>query len=324
MSPTKDGRVGIAWRRQNASLHAINVLAGNVHATATGTTVASRPTALPWRIPVTQRKFLATTLAVGVAALLLWPADARAQHRHGGRGHVSVGVGYGPYYYPSFYGSWWYPYGYPYGWYPPYYGYGYVDSSLRLQVEPRETEVFIDGYWAGTVDDFDGFFQRLHLDPGEHELELYLAGHRSAKQKIYLQPNATFRVRHTMVPLGAGETPDARPVPPAGAPRRGNYDAFGRPERPERPEAPARSERPGRSEQSEFGTLAIRVQPGEAEVIVDGESWSGADDADRLVIQLPVGDHRIEVRREGFATYTSTVRIRAGETANVNVSLARE
>ena len=27
------------------------------------------------------------------------------------------------------------------------------ESSLRLQVTPRETEVFVDGYFAGTVDD---------------------------------------------------------------------------------------------------------------------------------------------------------------------------
>lgn len=49
--------------------------------------------------------------------------------------------------------------------YPP-------DSSLRLQVSPKETEVFVDGYYAGTVDDFDGMFQRLHLERGEHEVAL--------------------------------------------------------------------------------------------------------------------------------------------------------
>ena len=280
------------------------------------------------------RRSIATTLGLVVAASLLWPTSGFAQY-HGGHGHarVAVGVGFGPYYYPPyFYGSFWYPYGYPYGWYPPYYGYAsYPESSLRLQVEPKETEVFIDGYWAGTVDDFDGFFQRLHLEPGENELELYLAGHRSAKQKVYLQPNATFRVKHTMVALAPGDAPDPRPVPPPGSQRRApSYDALGRQERSERPERPDAErpepprERTDRSERSEFGTLAIRVQPGEADVLVDGESWDGPNGAERLVIQLPAGEHRIEVRREGFSPYTSTVSIRAGETTNVNVSLARE
>ena len=39
-----------------------------------------------------------------------------------------------------------------------------ADSSMRLQVKPLDTMVFVDGYFAGIVDDFDGTFQRLHGD----------------------------------------------------------------------------------------------------------------------------------------------------------------
>jgi hypothetical protein len=304
---------------------------------------------LAWEDLVTYRKLMATTLGAVLAASILWPVDAQAQRRRvvrraPVRSSVVVGVGvspfyYRPYYRPFFYDPW-FAYGYPYGWFPPPYGYGYgygyPESSLRLQVEPKQTEVFIDGYWAGTVDDFDGFFQRLHLEPGEHDLELYLQGYKSAKQKIYLQPNGTFRIRHAMVPLAPGDTPDPRPAARAGSPQRGSqgsYDAFGRPGRPEPPDRPESPDRPGRpeppdrpnrSDRSAFGTLAIRVQPGEAEVLVDGEEWDGPDGSERLVIQLPEGEHRIEVRRDGYSTYTSTVRIRDGETTNLNVSLARE
>ena len=57
-----------------------------------------------------------------------------------------------------------YGYGYPYYW-GGYWGGGYYRSynpnnalgAARLQVSPRETEVFVDGYYAGVVDDFDGF-----------------------------------------------------------------------------------------------------------------------------------------------------------------------
>lgn len=152
---------------------------------------------------------------------LLWPADAHAQRRgavHGGRARSAVVVG-GYYYRPLFFDPW-YGWGYPYGWYPPYAYAGVYNqsASLRLQVEPKDTEVFIDGHFAGTVDDFDGMFQRLHVEPGEHDLELYLPGHRSVRQKVYLQPQATFRVRHTMQPAAPGDPPDARPV---GAPSAG-------------------------------------------------------------------------------------------------------
>jgi hypothetical protein len=85
-----------------------------------------------------------------------------------------------------------------------------LESSLRLQVTPRETEVFVDGYFAGRVDDFDGRFQRLRIQPGEHELTLYLEGHRKVTQRVLIQPRATFRIRYTMSPLAAGDVPDVR------------------------------------------------------------------------------------------------------------------
>ena len=309
---------------------------------------------------MTQGKLTAFAMGAGAIGAMLCPPDAHAQrravvHRAPARGtvHVGVGVGARPYYRPYYrsyyyrpyyygYGGWpyypWYPYGwgfgvgygygYGYGWPAPYaYGPAYYDisSSLRIQVEPRETEVFIDGYWAGTVDDFYGFFQRLHLEPGEHELELYLQGHRSIKQKVYLQPNATFRVRHTMVPLAPGEASDPRPVPRATS-QPGRYDAFGRRQGPPpaREGATADTAPPERAEADAFGALAVRVQPRDAEIVIDGERWDSPPSAERLVVELPEGEHRVEIRKDGFETYVSTVRVRRGETTTVNVSLARE
>ena len=282
---------------------------------------------------MTRGKLMTVALGAIVLVSMLYPAEAHAQRRRvirraPVRSSVVVGFGVAPYYYRSRFYDPWFAYGYPYGWFPPYgygyaygYGRGYYDSaSVRVQVEPRETEVYIDGSWAGTVDDFDGFFQRLHLEPGEHDVELFLDGHRSVRQKIYLQPNGTFRIRHTMIPLGAGDTPDPRPVAPPRQQRDPTdpYDAFGRAERRERPEPPERSE------QGSYGSLAIRVQPGDADILIDGEPWEGPDTSDRLVVELPGGEHRIEVRKTGFATYSSTVRVRRGETTTLNVSLARE
>jgi hypothetical protein len=268
---------------------------------------------------VTRSKTCALACALVGAALLL-PTDAHAQRRRVVRsgGARSVIVVAPHFYRPWFYAPW-YGWGYPYAWYPPYvYPGRYEDSAaVRLEVEPKETEVFVDGYYAGTVDDFDGLFQRLRVEPGEHDIELYLAGHRSRRQKIYLQPTGTFRVKHSMEPLPPGATPDPRPVPPAGPPpRQGGYDASRRPERP----APREPSDPS----SDFGALAIRVQPAEAEVLIDGEAWDGPEGAERLVIQLPEGEHHVEVRREGFTSYSSTVRVRRGETTPLNVSLVRE
>ena len=101
-----------------------------------------------------------------------------------------------------------YPPAYP----PPSGGYTYVgpESHLRLMITPREAMVYVDGYLAGTVDEFDGVFQRLHVAPGEHELVIYLQGYRTIKQHLYLGPNATRKITEKMEKLAAGEEAERR------------------------------------------------------------------------------------------------------------------
>ena len=108
----------------------------------------------------------------------------------------------------------WYPYPQPFG-FPPgiYHGDGAV--ALRLQVTPREASVFVDGYAAGVVDDYDGVFQRLRLVPGPHEIVIYHPSHRTLRQSIYYNPGSTHTIRHTLDPLMPGEAPDPQPVPRA-------------------------------------------------------------------------------------------------------------
>jgi hypothetical protein len=274
---------------------------------------------------------LRVALALGVCliALTLYPADlsavalakadAAAQR---GRGHVRVarpvvyaGGWYAPYSHNPFWSyGWWGPWGWPGG----YRGAGFVaTSSARVQVTPRQTEVYVDGYLAGTVDDFDGFAQRLRVAPGDHVIELYLDGHRTISQSIYFQPGETYQLRHTMEPLGSGET-ETRPVPhpagvasvPAGPRRRG----------PSPPRGPGTRDREVRA--GEAGTLVIRIQPDDAEVFIDGERWETSG-GQRLDVQVSPGQHRIEVRKDGYQPFTTTIEVRPGESTPLNVSLAR-
>jgi hypothetical protein len=192
-------------------------------------------------------------------------------------------------------------------------------------VTPREAEVFVDGYYAGTVDNFDGTFQRLHVQPGDHDLEVFLPGHRSYQQKVYLQPGKTFSVRHTMESLGAGE---AEPVRPAGRPRptappsrsSNRQPPIGPPDRdaeqsqdPDRPP----SERPP---VAEFGSLAVRVQPGDASITIDGEPWENSGN-ERLIVQLGPGVHHVQIRKDGYRTYMTDITIRPGEMTTLNVAM---
>jgi hypothetical protein len=243
-----------------------------------------------------------------------------APYFYGGyTGWYGFGFGFG-YGYPYYYGR--YPWGYPY----PYPYYSYNTSSVRLQVKPVHAEVYIDGYAVGTVDNFDGWAQRLDVEPGEHELTIYLPGHRTNRQPILFRPGATIRVEHVMQPLAPGDPEEARPSPAPRAPR-SSYRRDDEQQPPPRniqvvpPSSPQQP--PRRDPQSQdYGGVAIRVQPMDAEVIVDGDRWESP--AGDVTLQLTEGTHRVEVRKDGYRSYTAEVRVRRGETTSLNVSLSRQ
>ena len=117
------------------------------------------------------------------------------------------------YYYPRRY----YPYGYggfglgyfyydPYTWYPydygayrfQGYGYGYPIGELRLQVRPRDGEVYVDGYYAGRVDDFDGMWQALELEAGGYSIEIVAPGFEPIEFDVRIQPGRKVTYRNEL------------------------------------------------------------------------------------------------------------------------------
>ena len=72
---------------------------------------------------------------------------------------------------------------------------------------------------------------------------------------------------------------------------------------------------------SRTGTLALRIQPNDATILVDGEAWKGPQSQERLVIQLREGSHRVRVEKPGFQPFSVDIDDRAGETTSFNVSL---
>lgn len=188
------------------------------------------------------------------------------------------------------------PFPYPPFGFPPGVHGGDTIVALRLQVTPREALVYVDGFSAGMVDDYDGVFQRLRLVPGPHEIVIYQHGYRTFRQHVYYNPGSTQTIRHRLDPLMPGETQEPQPVPRALPP----------------PMAP-----PG----PRVGTLALRVQPADAAIVVDGEPWRGPQPQDRVVVQLPEGTHRVRVEKPGFQTFAVDVDVRAGETTSFNVTL---
>jgi hypothetical protein len=266
--------------------------------------------------------------AAALLTILVTPLGAEAQRR--GRASVRVpvpvvrtsivvigGIGYPRYgFYDPFYDPWvgWYQYPRRY---PPYGPYGDprydFTSAVRIEVTPKEAQVFVDGYAAGDVDDFDGIFQRLNVRPGGHEIAIYHEGYRTKRHAIYLRPGATEHIRGAMEPLGAGETSEL-PVP---AKKTEMPDAYRPDERgDQRPPSTRDREAPGR-----FGTLLLRVRPADAEILVDGERWETTSGQEQIAIRLPEGRHRVEIRREGFARYVEDVLIRVNRGLTLNVGL---
>jgi hypothetical protein len=133
------------------------------------------------------------------------PATGTAVQRRDGDHGGTVVVGGGGRYYGGFYPWGWGGLGlggyyglydpWGYGWYDPYppaagYGY-YADGALKLKVSPRQAEVYVDGYFAGAVDDYDGMFQSLRLEPGPHRIEIRLDGYEPLNFEIRIQPDRT-------------------------------------------------------------------------------------------------------------------------------------
>ena len=122
------------------------------------------------------------------------------------------GVGfYGGYYgLSSYYGG--YPYasygGYPYasygGYYDPWFG-AYPDptppaysgdsgtfageGTLRLKIKPPDAEVYVDGYYVGVVSDFNGIFHKLHIEGGQHRVEVRAPGYESLTFDVEITPD---------------------------------------------------------------------------------------------------------------------------------------
>jgi hypothetical protein len=247
-----------------------------------------------------------------IATCALYPTTTLAQRRGGPpRGVVFVGG----YFYDPFFGPypWWGPAAYPYPYFPVYDD----RAQVRVMVEPNDAAVYVDGYYAGIVDDFDGLFQSLPLSPGGHDITVYLDGYQTVHQRLYLPPRKSYKLRYTLRPVAAGEKSEAPPVaPPVPPPPPGSAMI----PRPPLSGAPALAAAPA----SGFGTLTLRVQPGDADILIDGERWNGSTPGERLAVQLAAGRHHIEIRKAGFSSFVTDISIQPGDATPLNVSLSAQ
>jgi hypothetical protein len=76
----------------------------------------------------------------------------------------------------------------------PYYG------GIALEMTPYDADVFVDGTYAGRVEDFDGATQPLTLTAGVHEIEVQAQGYEPMRINVEVQPGQVIPYRGDLRP----------------------------------------------------------------------------------------------------------------------------
>jgi len=119
--------------------------------------------------------------------------------------------------------------GFSYGW--PYYTPGASGTdpvptrvsvvprgALRFETIPGSAQVYIDGYYAGLVEDFGVLGRPLELEAGPHRVELRAADYVTLAFNVNIVANQTTRYRGDLERNAA-----TRPVPPVSAAAQTTY-----------------------------------------------------------------------------------------------------
>jgi hypothetical protein len=73
-------------------------------------------------------------------------------------------------------------------------------GGVRLKIKPKEAQVYVDGSYAGIVDDFNGHFQHLDLTPGPHHISVQAPGYAPLEFDVTIQPHTTITLSGTAPP----------------------------------------------------------------------------------------------------------------------------
>lgn len=71
-------------------------------------------------------------------------------------------------------------------------------GGLQLDVEPRRAQVYVDGSYAGLVDEFSGYYHHLDLPAGPHVIEIFEPGYQPLTLEMVVSPGRTTTYRGTL------------------------------------------------------------------------------------------------------------------------------
>jgi len=76
-------------------------------------------------------------------------------------------------------------------------------GGLQLDIQPRQAQVFVDGQYAGVVDEFRGYYQHLELRAGPHRVEVFAPGYQPLLVDLMIVPGRTRVYRNTLPDLAS-------------------------------------------------------------------------------------------------------------------------
>lgn len=246
---------------------------------------------------------------------------------------------FSPYYYPYGFGLG-YGYGYGYGYGGPRYGGYYYRGygEVRTEVKPNEAKVYVDGDYVGEVDDFDGWWQRMQLEPGRHRIVFRAPGFSPYAVTLRVLPGQDYKIKQQLQP-GDDTIPDNDMRLPEREynqdygsrdrryrdrdyddqyrdrsfkqERNREYDQDDRNRENDADQDRYESDDDEYQAQSDKRAITLEIKPTDATIYVDEKYYGTADvnASGQVQILLPQGVHRIEIVRPGYESYSKEIHV---------------
>lgn len=304
-----------------------------------------------------RNKFVLLVLAI-VVMMSLGGAKAEA---HGGYGYGGGTYLSFAYHHPGYWGYYGYPYtwGYPYYWGFPawggYYGPAYYSpyGEIRTEVKPSSSKVFVDGDYAGQSDDYDGWWQRMNVQPGKHRIVFREGGFQPYVVDLRVMPGADYHLKYVLQP-GQDTMSDQEMVLPQSEreedrrpyegynryPNENRHDEYDRDHDRDYDRDREYGEQDERDDQYQRGPqnypddrggsdrrpLTFEVSPPDATLYIDGEYYGTADSNQNgeVEVMLPPGTHKIEVVRPGYESFEKQIEVGSNSTDRYGIHLQKK
>jgi len=87
--------------------------------------------------------------------------------------------------------------------------YSAVTSEVKLKVTPDRAAVFVDGNFAGYVQQFSGMGRGMLVSPGAHHIKIALAGYQEFDTDVKLLPKQKITIKTDLVAGSITQAPPA-------------------------------------------------------------------------------------------------------------------